>query len=116
MSLAYRESERDRFDDTRTSVSSRRDGGYTTVKQYRINHDDGRSSVDRRSQFNRPVERVEETRIVRREQEIEEPRRRDPEPRYAETDVVIRREREDEPRRRDPEPRYAETDVVIRRE
>jgi hypothetical protein len=101
MSVVYRDRERDRYEDTRTSVSSSRrgDGAYTTVKRYRIGEDDSRSSVDRRFQVNRPGERVEETRIVRREHEVEEPRRRDPEPRFSETDVVIRREREEEPRR-----------------
>jgi hypothetical protein len=90
-----------RYDDSRTSVSSaRRDGTYTTVKRYRIGEDDSRSSVDRRFQVDRPGERVEETRVVRRELDVvEEPRRRDPEPRYAETDLVIRRDRVEEPRR-----------------
>jgi hypothetical protein len=121
MSVVYRERERDRFEDSRTSVSSsRRDGGYTTIKRYRIGEDDSRSSVDRRFQVNRPGERVEETRIVRREHEVEEPRRRDPEPRYSETDVVIRREREDEPRRdydydRRREDRDDTKELVIRR-
>lgn len=121
MSVAYRERERDRFEDSRTSVSSsRRDGGYTTIKRYRIGEDDSRSSVDRRFQVNRPGERVEETHIVRREHEVEEPRRRDPEPRYSETDVVIRREREDEPRRdydydRRREDRDDTKELVIRR-
>ena len=116
MSIVYRD--RDRYDDSRTSVSSsRRDGAYTTVKRYRIGEDDTRSSVDRRFPVNRPGERVEETRIIRQEHDIiEEPRRRDPEPRYSETDLIIRREREEEPRRRDPEPRYSETDLIIRRE
>ena len=100
MSVVYRDRDRDRYDDSRTSVSSaRRDGGYTTVKRYRIGEDDSRSSVDRRYSVNRPGERVEETRIVTREREVEEPRRREPEPRHSETDLVIRREREEEPRR-----------------
>lgn len=122
MSLTYRERERDRYDDSRTSVSSsRRDGTYTTVKRYRIGEDDSRSSVDRRFQVNRPGERVEETRIVRRELDVvEEPRRRDPEPRYSETDLVIRRDREEEPRRdfaydRPRDDRDDTKELVIRR-
>jgi hypothetical protein len=120
MSVVYREREQDRYADTRTSVSSsRRDGAYTTVKRYRIGEDD-RSSVDRRFQVNKPGERVEETRIVRRELDVEEPRRRDPEPRYSETDLVIRREREEEPRRdygydRRQEDRDDTRELVIRR-
>lgn len=108
MSVIYKE--RDRYaDDSRSTVSSsRRDGGYTTVKRYRIGEDDSRSSVDRRFAVNRPGERVEETRIVRREVEAEEPpRRREPEPRYTDTEVVIRRDREEEPRREEPRREYA---------
>ena len=122
MSVVYRERERDRYDESRTSVSSARrgDGGYTTVKRYRIGEDDSRSSVDRRFQVNRPGERVEETRIVTRDREVEEPRRREPEPRYSETDLVIRREREEEPRRdygydRRREDRDDTRELVIRR-
>ncbi|EXJ88703.1 hypothetical protein A1O1_05635 [Capronia coronata CBS 617.96] len=110
-----------RFDDARTSVSSaRRDGGYTTVKRYVVKEEDTRSPIGRDRRFvpDRAGERVEETRIVRRERDVDEPRRDDP--RYTERELVIRRERDEEPRRdyvydawRD-EP-AAERELVIRR-
>ncbi|KAL9109024.1 MAG: hypothetical protein Q9227_006264 [Pyrenula ochraceoflavens] len=121
MSVAYRERERerDRWDDSRTTVS-RREGGYTTVKRYRIpGDDDAHSSMhsrEHRGSDHRSSDRVEETRIIRRERE------RSPEPPRTETrDLVIRREREvEEPRkeyvveRRREEP-STERDIVIRR-
>ena len=99
---------RDRFDDSRTSVSSaRRDGGYTTVKRYIVKEDDrdSRSSVGRARSFvpERGGERVEETRIIRREREVEEPVReiRREEPRVQErSELMIRRERDESPRAR----------------
>ena len=50
-------------------------GGYTTVKRYVVKDDDSRSSVGRDRGFvpQRGGERVEETRIVRREREVDEP-------------------------------------------
>ncbi|OAG34535.1 hypothetical protein AYO21_11317 [Fonsecaea monophora] len=111
---------REKFDDSRTSVSSsRRDGGYTTVKRYVVKEDDSRSSVGRERRFvpERAGERLEETRFVRRE--VEEPVRRE-EPRYTERELVIKRERDDEPRRdyvydtRREEP-VTERELVIRR-
>jgi Domain of unknwon function (DUF3824) len=120
---------RDRFDDSRTSVSSARrdggrDGGYTTVKRYVVKDDDSRSSVgrDRRSFVpERAGERVEETRIVRREREVDDAPvrevRRD-EPRYSTNELVIRTDKEDDRRgpyyRRD-EPQTSDRELVIRR-
>jgi hypothetical protein len=60
---------------------------YTTIKRYRIGEDDSRPSVDRRFHVNRLGERVEETRIVRRE--FEELRGRDLEPRRDEQEPDI---------------------------
>ena len=81
-SIAYRDRERDY--DARTSVSSsrrERDGGYTTVKRYIIKDDDNRSSFGGRDSRSfvpeRAGERVEETRIIRREADVEEPPRRE---------------------------------------
>lgn len=128
MGSVYRD--RDRYDDSRTSVSSaRRDGGYTTVKRYVVKEEDTRSSAGRDRRFvpERAGERVEETRIVRREREVEEPVRevRRDDPRVSERELIIRRERDDEPRRdyydRDyyPDSRRddpaADREVVIRR-
>ncbi|KAK4936645.1 hypothetical protein LTR10_022497 [Elasticomyces elasticus] len=102
MGSVYRD--RDRYDDSRTSVSSaRRDGGYTTVKRYVVKEEDTRSSAGRDRRFvpERAGERVEETRIVRREREVEEPVResRRDDPRVSERELVIRRKQDDEPRR-----------------
>ena len=100
---------RDRYDDSRTSISSapRRDGGgYTTVKRYVVKEEDrdSRSSVGRARSFvpERGGERVEETRIITRERETEEPVReyRREEPRTQERELVIRRERDESPRAR----------------
>ena len=125
---------RDRYDDSRTSVSSsRRDGGgggYTTVKRYVVNDNDLRSNVgrDRRYIPDRPGERVEETRIVRREREVEEPppvreresRRERDEPRYSTSELVIRNDRDREDDRRGSyyrreEPSTSDRELVIRR-
>ncbi|EXJ56489.1 hypothetical protein A1O7_06833 [Cladophialophora yegresii CBS 114405] len=119
---------RDRYDDSRTSVSSaRRDGGYTTVKRYIVKEDDrdSRSSVGRARTFvpERAGERVEETRIVRRE--IDEPAReirREEPARIQERELVIRRERDESPPRarsvvydaRREEP-VQERELIIRR-
>ena len=141
MSVVYRERDRE-WDDSRTAISSRRDGGgYTTVKRYRIGGDDDVRSAaydrDRRDT------RIEETRIVRREREPSpEPQverkitiRREREEPRVERDIVIRRERDYEEPRRDyrreepvverdlvvrrreerDEPRYEERDISIRR-
>ena len=102
MGSVYRD--RDRFDDSRTSISSaRRDGGYTTVKRYIVKEDDSRSSIGRDRRFipDHAGERVEETRVVRREREVDEPVRevRREEPRYQERELVIRRERDESPKR-----------------
>lgn len=113
---------RDRFDDSRTSVSStRRDGGgYTTRTRYIVKEDDSRSSVGRDRRFvpERAGERVEETRIVRRE--VEEPPRevRREEPRYTERELVIRRDDDTrshyayDSRREEP---ATERELIIRR-
>lgn len=115
---------RDRFDDSRTSVSSaRRDGGgYTTRTRYIVKEDDARSSIGRDHRFipERSGERIEETRIVRRE--VEEPARevRREEPRYTERELVIRRDRDDDTRSqynydtRREEP-TVEKELIIRR-
>ncbi len=124
----------DRYDDSRTSISSaRRDGGhqggYTTVKRYIVKEDDrdSRSSVGRARAFvpERGGERVEETRIIHREREIDEPVRevRREEPRLQERELIIRRERDESPpararsvvydnRREEP---VQERELVIRR-
>lgn len=91
------------------------------MKRYVVKEEDTRSPIGRDRRFvpDRAGERVEETRIVRRERDVDDlPRREDP--RYSERELVIRRERDDEPRRdygydtwRD-EP-AAEREVVIRR-
>ncbi|KAI1623025.1 hypothetical protein EDD37DRAFT_682485 [Exophiala viscosa] len=128
MGSVYRD--RDRYDDSRTTVSSaRRDGGYTTVKRYVVKEEDTRSSTGRDRRFvpERAGERVEETRIVRREREVEEPVResRRDDPRVSERELVIRRERDDEPRREYYDRDYyqdnrrdngaADKEIVIRR-
>lgn len=113
----------DRFDDSRTSISSaRRDGGYTTVKRYIVKDDDARSSIGRDRRFpDRPGERIEETRIVRREREVEEPPIREirrEEPRYATSELVIRRDKDDDRRDsfyRREEPSTTDRELVIRR-
>ncbi|RMZ83511.1 hypothetical protein DV737_g1620, partial [Chaetothyriales sp. CBS 132003] len=95
-----------RYDDSRTAVSSnRRDGGgggTTTVKRYIVKEDDSRSS-DRRSFVpERAGERVETTRIVRRERDVDEPVRdvvRREEPRLSSEQIVIRRDARDDDRR-----------------
>lgn len=109
---------RDRFDDSRTSVSSaRRDGGgYTTRTRYIVKEDDSRSSIGRDRRI--VPERVEETRIVRRE--VEEPARevRREEPRYTERELVIRRDEDTrsqyayDTRREEP---ATERELIIRR-
>ncbi|KAL2416454.1 hypothetical protein ABEF95_016197 [Exophiala dermatitidis] len=110
-----------RYDDSRTSLSSRRDGGYTTVKRYVVKEEDARSTSGRDRRFvpDRAGERVEETRIVRRERDVDEPPRRE-DPRYSERELVIRRERDEEPRRDYAydswrEEPVAERELVIRR-
>ena len=129
MGSVYRDRDRDRYDDTRTSVSSaRRDGGYTTVKRYIVKEDDrdSRSSTGRTRDFNpqRGGERVEETRIIRREREVDEAPReiRREDPRIQERELVIRREHDDSPqparsvvydqRREEP---VQDSQIVIRR-
>lgn len=130
-SVIYRD--RDRDFDARTTISSaRRDGGggHTTVKRYIIKDDDTRSSHGGRDSRSfvpeRSGERVEETRIIRRENDVEELPRREPrreEPRYATEELVIRRDREDDRRddrrdpyydRRQPE-RSSDQELIIRR-
>lgn len=104
-SVVYRD--RDREYDSRTTISSgRRDGGYTTKTRYIVKDDDARSSHgrgDRSFVPERGGERVEETRIIRRETEVDEPPRREPrrdEPRYSTEELVIRRDHDES--RRDP--------------
>lgn len=115
---------RDRFDDSHTSVSSaRRDGGgYTTRTRYIVKEDDARSSIGRDHRIiPERAERVEETRITRRE--VEEPAReiRREEPRYTERELVIRRDRDDDTRSqynydtRREEPPTVEKELIIRR-
>ena len=129
MSVVYRERERDRYNDSRSTISSARrgggdDAGYTTVRRYRIGEDD--DSRSGRFAVNRPGERVEETRIVRRERDVEEEplRRREPEGNSSRTSVVVRRDREDDSRRdygydrgyrRDDRDREDTRELVIRR-
>lgn len=128
-SVVYRE--RDREYDSRTNVSSSRrdrDGGYTTVKRYVIKDDDARSSYGGRDSRSfvpeRSGERVEETRIIRREADVEEPPRREPrreEPRYSTEELVIRRDHQDDrrepyyPERRPPPERSSDQELIIRR-
>lgn len=124
-SVIYRDRERDRFDDSRTTISTARRGddrgGYTTVKRYVVRgEDDSRSSFGGGSRV-RPAERVEETRIVRREVDVEEPPRRydrREDPRSSERELVIRRDRVEEEPRRDygrRDERTDERELVIRR-
>jgi hypothetical protein len=123
-SVIYRDHERDRYDESRTTISSARRGddrgGYTTVKRYVVNGgDDNRSSYSGRGGV-RP-ERVEETRIVRHEVNVEEPPRgyeRREDPRLSERELVIRRDRVAEEPRRDygrRDDRTEERELVIRR-
>lgn len=127
-SIIYRDRERDRFDDSRTNISTarrtdERGGGYTTVKRYVVKgEDDSRSSFGGGSRI-RP-ERVEETRIVRREVDVEEPRRherreeRREDPRSSDRELIIRRDRGEEEPRRDygrRDDRTDEREIVIRR-
>jgi len=130
-SVAYRDRDRDRYDDARTSVSSARrgdrdrDGGYTTVKRYIIKDDDSRSAYGRGAAprlNDRGAERVEETRIVRREVDEPLPQRevRREEPRYQDREIVIRRDRDNSPPRREyyqprREPETTDRELVIRR-
>lgn len=123
-SVIYRDRERDRFDDSRTTISRRGDdrgGGYTTVKRYVVKgEDDSRSSFGGGSRV-RPAERVEETRIVRREVDVEEPPRRyerREDPRSSERELVIRRDRVEEEPRRDygrREDRVDDRELIIKR-
>ncbi|RMZ79442.1 hypothetical protein DV738_g3344, partial [Chaetothyriales sp. CBS 135597] len=92
-----------RYDDSRSAVSrSRRDGGVTKVTRYIVKDDDSRS-VDRHSFVpERPGERVETTRILRREREVGEPVRevvRHEEPRHSSEQIVIHRDTRDDDRR-----------------
>ncbi|RMD41613.1 hypothetical protein DV735_g3525, partial [Chaetothyriales sp. CBS 134920] len=115
-----------RYDDSRTAVSSsRRDGGVTKVTRYIVKDDDSRS--DRHSFVpERAGERVETTRIVRRERELDEPVRevlRREEPRHSSEQIVIRRDTRDDDRRsyyEPPPPRRDDRvddrdEIVIRR-
>jgi hypothetical protein len=118
---------RDRDYDSRTVISSRgrddrdRDRGNVTVKRYIVKDDDTRSSYGRSSFVpERAGERVEETRIIRRE-EIDEPRRepRRDDTRYSTEELVIKREHDDVRRDdrdyRRPVERTSDQEIVIRR-
>ena len=135
MSTIYRD--RDRYDDSRTTISSSRrdrdggrdsgrDGGYTTVKRYIVKDDDTRSNYgrsDRRIFPERGGERVEETRIVRRERDVDEAPAREvrrEEPRYSSEQLTIRRDEREDDRRSYYEPRREQRsddreEIIIRR-